>query len=277
MKISNYLALAAAGMASVASVASGAVFMFDFESYSVADLNGQDNWIVNDVTADTSAVLAMNNLTWGSSQAGSIGFVAPVIQSSPYVSHVVDTPLVGSVNATFSVLFQVVDSDSGWGAGAEARDEFGFRLEDGSGNNLFSFFLTPFDQDAAPENDTEYNLYSWSTGAGPINPVLRGPIPEPESSQELFAYNLTVAFSPSGINDVAFDADVNGTHFYGTLAGQSAASIKNLGAFWNPLNGPSDPGSNYLVFDGVTLVPEPSSALLALLGVSAGLLRRRRI
>ncbi len=263
-------------MASFASVASGAVFMFDFESYSVTDLAGQDSWVINDATPATSSVLAMNNLTWGSSRAGSVGFVSPVIATSPYVSHAVDTPLVGSVNATFSVLFQVVDSDSGYGAGAEARDQFGFRLEDGSGNNLFSFFLSPFDQDPAPEGDTEFNLYSWSTGAGPINQVLQDP-GDTWSSEEDHAYTLTVAFSPSGMSDVAFDADVNGKHFYGTLPGQSAASIKELGAFWNPLNGPTDPGSNFLVFDGVNLVPEPSAALLALLGASAGLVRRRRI
>ena len=36
------------------------------------------------------------------------------------------------------------------------------------------------------------------------------------------------------------------------------------------------PGSNMLIFDGVSLVPEPSSMLLGLLGTSLAFVRRRR-
>jgi hypothetical protein len=180
----------------------------------------------------------------------------------------------GGVDANFSVLFQVYDSDSGWGDGSEARDTFGFRLENSSGDNLFSLFLTPYDQDPTPQTDTRFDTFSWSQeGMASPTVVLDSPL---VAAQENFAYTFTIQFSPSGANDVSFVADVNGSAFSGTLTGVQTETITEFGAFWNTLNGKTAPGSNFLIFDQTKLVPEPSAMLLGLLGTSFVLVRRRR-
>lgn len=270
MKLTRTFLLMLTGMGSLTGLASGASYSTDFTGYTPgANLAGQSGWVINDTTPYASSVLGIGGV-WGS-RTGSLGYVSPVIQNTVYVSHPTSVPLVGSGYTTFSAMFQVIDSDAGYGAGAEARDTFGFRLQDGSGNNVFSFYLTPFDQDPDPILDTAYHTYSWSTGAGPKTDVLIG-----HSAQELFAYTVTISFATSG-SDVTFTGNVNGDTFGGLLPGLAGVSVEQVGAIWTPLNGPSDPGSNQLLFDNISMVPETSSALLGLLGASLALVRRRRI
>jgi hypothetical protein len=277
MKLTRTFLLMLTGMGSLVGVASGASYSTDFNTgYALAaNLAGQNGWVINDPTPYASAIAGLGGV-WGSRTA-TLGYVSPVIQNTVYVSHPTSVPLVGNGYTTFSAMFQVVDSDSGYGAGAEARDVFGFRLQDGSGNNVFSFYLTPYDQDPIPENDTAYNTYSWSTGAGPQTNVLVPPAYVPaRSAQENFAYTVTISFATSGA-DVAFTGNVNGDTFSGLLPGLAGVSVQKVGAFWTPTNGPASPGSNQLLFDNISMVPEASSALLGLLGASLALVRRRRI
>jgi hypothetical protein len=266
MKAPYYLSIILAGVVFVAGDVSGASYSTDFSGYALdAELAGQDGWTINDSTPDASMVLGLGTV-WGSRTA-SLGFVAPLEASSVYVSHPVSAPLTGNASATFSVMFQVVDSDSSYnenpGDGAEARDTFGFRLEDGSKNNLFSLFLTPFDQDAKPEDDTAFHTYSWSTGNGPKTDVLIPPDFSPRrTAQENFAYTFSISFATSGA-DLAFTGNINGDKFSGTLTGLGGTSIERLGAFWNPLNGPDAPGTNQLLFDNVSLVSVPATTPVA--------------
>ncbi|WP_193212272.1 PEP-CTERM sorting domain-containing protein [Luteolibacter marinus] len=261
--------------AALVSVSKGAVTVystgFEFGEGTTlgAKLDGQLGWSVNNSAGNDDASYVINpGASWG--RAATLGYTATVANSEVYVSHTAyDVPLDGSM---FSVKFQVVDSVSD--TSGVGRDTFGFRLENGFGDNLLSIFLTPFDQDPDPDTDTLFNTFSWSTGAGAATSVLGG-----FSAQESFAYTLSIAFSLSGANDISFLADVNGSQFSGVLAGLGAEDISTMGAFWD-INNIADPGSNFLVFDDVTLsanvIPEPSVALLGLAGLGAGLLRRRR-
>lgn len=257
------------------ALASAAIFSTDFTGYAIGDINGQDGWTLNDATPEAGAIIALGGV-WGSgSRAATLGYVSPVIEPTVFLSHASATPLLsgGSPDTTFKVMFQVEDSDSGYGAGAEARDIFGFRLADASDNTLWSLYLTPFDQDPTPESDTAFHTFSWSTGNDPATNVLTSPL---VSAEETYAYHLTVTFAPSGANDVAFNADINGAAFSGIIPGQASNTIDRVGAFWTPLNGPTDPGSNFLTFDQLSVVPETSSAMLGLLGVTGLMLRRKR-
>ncbi len=263
----------------LANHSNGSVFIENFQvGYSTGDMttggNAANGWSVNDSTADVSSIINTSNAggTFGNRSA-SIGFVAPITATTAYLSHAVNTPLLGGgVDASFSTQFFIFDSDSGGVSDGEARDTFGFRFEDGIGNNIFSFFLTPFDQDPLPENDTAFHTFSWSTGNNAPTVVLPGLAAQEGQPPYTFAIN----FSPSGLNDVAFTANVGGSPFSGTLVGLAATTIEKIGATWTPLNGPTDPGSNILIFDNISLVPEPSSALLGLIGISSLVIRRRR-
>jgi hypothetical protein len=270
-------ALLSIAAAIIASSAQGAVYNYNFESFVPGNIHGQQGWEV-DATGDSNPGAIVGTFGFWGSRAASIGWSTGLSKPSVYVSHAASTPLLGTVgtpDATFSVLFQIYDSDSfnGTDPKAAVRDVFGFRLEDGSGNNLFSLFFTPYDQDPTPENDTAYNTFSYSTGAGPAIPVLNSPL---VSAQEGQSYTFSLAFSPSGVNDVAFTGDISGDSFSGVLPGLATSTIGRFGAFWNTSDA-AEPGSNQMLFDGVTLIPEPSSALLGLLGASLALVRRRRI
>ena len=131
--------------------------------------------------------------------------------------------------------------------------------------------MNPTTQVSDPQNQTEYNSYSWSTGAGAPTVALAG-----RGSHEDYAYTLTINFFNAGGGDVGFNADVNGDAFSGVIPGGASQSIANFGAVWDTFAGKTAPGSNFMVFDSVNLVPEPSSALLGLLGASFAFVRRRR-
>lgn len=274
MKIISSIFVTSLAAVAISGSASASVYFTNFETgYVGGDLNGQQDWSTNgSTTADVAAIIGVGG-PFGS-RAATIGFVNPLDQNNVYVSNTASTPLVGvSVpNASFSALFQVQDSDTIYGPGAEIRDTFGFRLENASGVNLFSFILSPFDQAALPENDTNFNTYSWSTGVGAPTTVLSG-----LAAEELFAYTFTVNFFDAGAGDVGFSANINNIDFFsGTLLGLSSETISEFGAFWNTTNGAANSGSNFLIFDNVSLIPEPSSALLGVLGAAFAFGRRRR-
>lgn len=264
-------------MATFAGSAHGTVFSTDFQSgYTLGDMQGQGGWVCSDPTPDASYIVNAGGGVFGSRSA-TLGFVSPLANDNVYLSHSVSTPLIGGgVDASFGVTYNLQDSDSGYGPGAANRDTFGFRLENGSGANLFSFFLTPTTQVPDPENSTEYCALSWSTGAGAPTVVLA-----PLKSAEGNNYTFTVSFYDAGGGVVGFNASVGAGNvnndFSGVLgAGTTTESVANLGAFWNTYAGKTAPGSNLLIFDNVSLVPEPSSALLGLLGASFVFVRRRR-
>lgn len=279
MKKSSKFVCGLVALGASSGLANASVYSTNFTGYTLGDLNGQNGWTSNGATATTGYVQSIAGV-WGG-RAASIGYVDPVSPAIPYVSHSVSTPMVdtvGNMNASFSALFQVQDSDSGYGttpaeiAAAADRDSFGFRLQNSTGDNLFSFILTPFAQSATPETTTRFDTYSWSTGVGAPTVALAG-----LAAQENNAYTFTVNFFDAGAGNVGFNANINNINYFsGTLAGLSGQTISNLGAFWDTTTGAAGPGSNFMIFDNVSLIPEPSSALLGLLGASFAFVRRRR-
>jgi|GEM_PF-3098857 len=271
-------------MVTFAGSAHGTTYFNNFESgFTPGDMNGQGGWVcsnpttvIDDVTINASAIEQVSSTVFGS-RAARLGWVGPLQSDNVYLSHSADTPLVGGgVDSSFSTTFMVQNSDSYNDGGA--RDTFGFRLEGPSQSNLFSFFLTPTTHPADPQLEIPafYSL-SWSTGGGAATVVLPDLKAVAGSN-----YTLTVSFYDAGGNVVGFHAGI-GTYggtpqvFNGTLgAGTTSGVIKNFGAIWDTYAGGANSGSNLMIFDNVSLVPEPSSALLGLLGVSFAFIRRRR-
>lgn len=261
-------------ISSLAVPAFGTSYYTNFDGYNSAiNLAGQNGWLTND-SNDTSGLQNLGN-EWGSRSAY-IGFATPSV-SNVYVYHGTSTPLVdtvGDADATFSSLFRVIDSDSNGGLDSGQRDTFGFRLENGSGANLFSFFLTPNAQVANPEAGLPaYHTYSWSTG----NNVPTVVLPGNGSLENGNSYLFTVNFFQGAGSNVDFTASVGNQSFSGVLPNANTEVIANFGAIMNSYQGnAATSGSNYMNFDNVSLVPEPSSALLGLLGASFAMGRRRR-
>jgi len=189
----------------------------------------------------------------------------------------------GGVDGRFSAWYQIVDSTyyvNGVGDPVNAnRDQFGFSLRTSAGVDLFTFYLTPYTQTVfpvIPENAPSTDTYSWSSAyANGGSPTVVVPTLASEYGK---AYLFEVDFSPiAGTNDVLFSATNQGVDlFTGVLNNASNQVIGQVGAIWNPTYGAANAGTNVLVFDNVSLVPEPSSALLGLLGASFVFVRRRR-
>ncbi len=254
MNLSLSLLAAVVALVAFANPARCSDFYTEFQTgFGFGDMNGKQGWVCSDPTTNAGAILNAGG-PFGSRSA-SLGYVSPLLHDQIYLYHAGSTPLAGGpMNAGFSVFFKIQDSDSGFlgGGTPAARDTFGFRLENSAGTNLFSFFLTPFDQDPKPQADTRYDTFAWSTGNQHPTAALEG-----LGAQETFAYTFTVHFTPSGVNDVAFVADVNGATFSGILPGMAGEMVAKLGAVWKPLNGAASPGSNFLIFDKIGLKSEP--------------------
>lgn len=292
MKQNRYALFVALVLGSFPSLSHGAFYSTNFQppSFSPGNLDGQSGWAVNATSVDGSIGVVAPVVTPGTpfgTRTASLGFTANLVLDSGatdvYASYRYggsdSTPLlsstVGTPATSFSAIFQIYDSDSTYGTGSEVRDNFGFRLQNAAGYNLFSLVLTPFKQAAPllPEDDLAYSQVSWSTGTGIPQLVAGG-----YSTQEGQSYTFGVTFAPSLTpGNVAFSANISGVNFFaGELEGLANEEIKEFGAFWKPTSSLSDPGSNSMVFDNINVVPEPSSALLGLLGASFAFLRRRR-
>ena len=274
---------------SLAALADGAVYSTNFDSFSDGNIAGQDGWAVNATTLDSfkpgEIIPSFGYSPWGSKSA-TIGYSTGLSVPKVFVSRTYPsggtTPLLpsgGGPNTTFRTDLYLVDSNSTVSTPSvptdAVRDTFGFRLEDSSHNNLFSFILTPDSQVEFPESDKVFHYASWSTGTNA--PVNIYPVPPQKATEEGYFYDLVVTFSAaSSGNDVAFAATFGGQSFNGIIPDAATSSgIATVGAFWEPSDA-TNPGSNYMLFDNLSLVPEPSAALLGLLGASCVLVRRRR-
>jgi hypothetical protein len=168
-------------------------------------------------------------------------------------------------DASFHVNFGLSPSSESF----PGRDGFGFALRDSNDNNLFTISLVPVDSALNDAYQVRYTV-----GANPVLNALDN------LGQQMFIYlagyyTLNFDFIPGGA-DPTFSATVIGSNtktFTGIASGMGSLNVARVGAEWNTLNSPA--GSNALIFDNISLVPEPSSTLLA--GLAAlGLLRRRR-
>jgi hypothetical protein len=118
-------------------------------------------------------------------------------------------------------------------------------------------------------NPPRTDQFSWSSDFAAGNPNI-GTLNEGQWS------TLNVLFTPSGINDVAFSVKFQNVVFAnGILAGAASQTLGTYGIVWTPLNAANE-GSNILILDDLSLVPEPSSAMLLGLAALGFVTRRKR-
>lgn len=238
-----------------------------------SDVNGQDGWGINDTTDQFSFVA-----NWNSSKAIGLGDVTAV-----------DDPPSGDVVRLFrsiasplgqtSVKFDFALIDSFTDSGALNRDLFGISLATGLSEN-FRIILSPNDPSPTDPDDNSENLgnggqwnldYQVNGGATmPLNmAVFEGATYEfvlsfaPNANPLLTDFNLAITGSNTlsdGASGIALDSSLVSDEF---------------GIYWEKV-GQNDFGSNVFLMDNLSVVPEPSTAFLGVLGIFGLVARRKR-
>jgi len=263
----------------IGSIASAAIYSSNFDSLSFgADLAGQDGWTITGASGSGGPSLVTSSPfpypATSALQGVAFGF-QEISGSSTYLQHSYGEPMVGtSLGYTqFLVAMTIQDSAPPY----VNRDSFAFTFRDASYQDLFSIKFTPTAQDATPQLNQRVDNVSWSsyvTGDSGVIGVLVENAPGPLPPNPWTTIDLK--FELSGLNDVKFTLKSAGvTLDTGVIAGLGSATIDNFGVTWTPFN-PSDEGGNQLYFDDMSLIPEPSAALLGLLGATVAFTRRRR-
>lgn len=245
------------------------------------DLAGQDGWQIIGASSSNGPSLITDSFLGGlQGQGGAFGF-QEITGTNAYLYRNYDELLVGNAAGytDFDVTFRVQDSNSAY----PKRDTFAFAFRGTSGEDILTIRMTPTAQSTQPQNplnptNNRNNQFSWSSDYSTLDQSNIGTLfeydPNPPN-QNLYS-DISVLFTPSGVNDVSFSVVIGGNPAAsGILTGIGGAELDTYGFLWEPLD-PLDVGANQLLFDNLSVVPEPSSTLL--LGI-AGLglaLRRRR-
>lgn len=258
---------------SVASAGIGFAFTYtaNFNDITLypngSDVAGHDNWSIIGGSSSGGPSLISTSPWSGQGRAAWFGFEPINVGANDcYLYHTWGAPLVGnSLSYTqFGVTMIVLDSNISY----PKRDAFGFTFRDDANKDIFTLTFTPASQVADPDSNVRVDNVSWSSFYGAGGAV--GTLTEPDFT------TLEITFTPASGNDVTFNVKSAGIQLKtGTLTNAGGLNLNTFGALWTPLD-PLDVGANQLVFDNLTLVPEPSSALLALLGTSLVFVRRRR-
>lgn len=245
-----------------ASISLAANFSTGFEApeYNPAnELAGQNGWALDSAdatTADASFFVNPYTRPGASNTAGALGgLFADPTPANLRLSHSVNNPLV---QTTTSVDFAIISSS----LANPGRDTFGFSFYNGTGANLLTVLFEP--------GANNLMDIKWSTGGSASNSTgwavsYEGP------------YSLNVAFADDGGGNASFTASVTGTNvfnFNGSLGGLAAQDIASFGVNFN--KNAAAAGDNYIIFDNVAAVPEPSTSLFALGALAMGFSRRRR-
>lgn len=239
-----------------------------FNSYGM-QVAGVDGWTINDpgltngVGGPLSFVTTGINGTPCASLGGWNDIPVALPPTDVFLSHAAPGELQ---YAQFSTQFAIAASNSFY----PGRDGFGFSFRDSGDNNLLTISLVP----VASVNNDAYQV-RYTVGANPTVNALDGNN-DPMYIYHNGLYSLSFGFTPNGANPT-FSATVTGTNaqtFTGTATGLGSSSISRFGAEWNAL--PGQEGNNFMSFDNVSLIPEPSSSLLICLAGLGFVTRRKR-
>ncbi len=238
-------------------IAHAAVFIDNFESYSPvgSDMNGKGGWVVSNgaPTGGGGPVVIVDNYTWdGSLRSATVGGDTQPSLGFTTLSHTANVALVS--NAPSSFKFETSYTESTGGA---TRNPFKFVLTANSGN-LLTIDLTPA---GAGQYDVTWSS-SFAAG-GAVGTLSAGATTQ---------FQIDTAWNGSAVTYVFKNA--GSLVSSGTLTG--AAQSDFVSSFSTSWNSGVSAGNNSVTIDNVSLVPEPSAALLGLLGTSLLVLRRRR-
>ena len=244
------------------------VIVDNFESYSsVGDtMQGKGGWNVsNGAPAVPGApnfdgpVVILHDYTWdASAQSATVGGIEPTIAGLTSLYHSASVPFVSLTPTPTSFKFETAYTESD--INYPKRNNFQFVLTASSGNLLTIDFT--------PGGAGEYDI-AWSSAFATGGPI--GAKSANVSTQ--FQFDMWA----SGAN-VGYNFSNAGTSIStGILTGGAMQSdlITEFRVNWDSTSNTGF-GNNYITIDNVSLVPEPSSALLGMLGASFVFLRRRK-
>ncbi|MCW1887326.1 PEP-CTERM sorting domain-containing protein [Luteolibacter flavescens] len=258
------------GLTAASSAAS--IFVSDFTGTSSGDaLSGTNGWGQSEANDDDLEPLAWVSSLTGTPAASVGAYYAAPGSTSFYASNSVGTAFTTS---TISLQFGLQDSTTDY----PFRNNFGFSLVNGAGDNLFSVNLTTTNQGGIfddPSNpvDPETSDANWNLSVTSIGMAAE---PAFVAVGEDSFYTVYVEFTSVGADinyKLYFQGTVGPTVIdTGTLAGLSSETISQFRVNFSQGTG-QDWGDNILTFRAV---PEPSALLLSGLAGLAFLRRRRR-
>jgi len=235
-----------------------AIILDNFNSYNEPgdNMQGKGGWTVTNDSVNVPVIL--DTFTWdGSDRSATIGGVAP---GGPGLTSLSNYSTVQLEGVTMRTAFEIETAYTE-STGLDPRNNFQFILNSGV-HNLLTIRLEP---DAAGQYSFSWDS-EWVAGGFSTFGTLTAATPT-QFRFETWWNGSNVAYELTNAGLLVSDGVLAGTGVSPT------AVIDTFSAQWDTSNGV---GSNSLTIDNVSLVPEPSAALLGLLGASFALVRRRR-
>ena len=238
-----------------------AVLRDNFESYSpvFSDMNGKGGWVVsngNPAILAEGPVAILDSYTWdGSAKSATVGGVESIfggITSMFNTSFAVPLFSTTPQPTFFQIETAYTESTEG------KRNNFSFVLNANSGNLLTLGF--------SPGISGQYDI-TWSSAfaTGGVVGSISANVPTQFRLDTGFdGTNVTYSLTSAG-------APVSS----GFLSASPTDVINSFAVNWDSASN-GGLGNNSITIDNVSVVPEPTSALLGVLGASFVLLRRRR-
>lgn len=232
----------------------------NFNSYADnADMNSLGGWSVsNSISSDPIAIAAHS--TWdGSTASAFLGGVPASTPGTATLSKSATVSFDGPTSLPNFVQFDVAYVEATTGA----RDSYSFLISSNVGA-LLTIDLTP----ASPG---EYSV-AWNspymTGSGTIGTIS-------DSTGLWKPTQFRLETSDDGVGGVNYTFTNAGTPISsGTFSGGLTASDQFTGFSASVIT--DNTGNGYVAIDNVYVIPEPSSALLGLMGAAFAFTRRRR-
>lgn len=253
------------GLAATLALVGGtqaAVLIDNFESYGpvFGDMNGQGNWLVTNgapVIPAEGPVVIVDSYTWdASAQSATVGGVAPTSAAlTTLYNNSFSVPLVSLTPTPTVFLIETAYTES---TGGGNRNDFSFVLSSGI-NNLLTIQFTP---GGAGQYDVGWTILGGGSG-------MVGTLNANTSTQfrlDTYAVGPNVGYTFSNAGSPV----TSGT--FSTVA--PTDNINRFAVNWDSTSG-GGVGNNSITIDNVSVVPEPSSALLGLLGAAFAFRRRR--
>jgi len=244
------------------------VLVDDFESYGppFANMDGKGSWtVINGDAANnlegpvaivsgpaTSSPLATTNATVGGIEQTMLGITS--LSNSSF-----SVPLV---SLTPQPTFFLIDTAYLESAGGSSRDPFSFVLGSTVGDVLTINFT--------PGGSVGQYTAAWSVFGGDSGTAVLNQDYPTQFRLDTYASGSDVGYTFSSLSTQLGS---------GILTGASpTANLNSLSVNWDSTNSVFATGgtSNSFTIDNVNVVPEPSSALLGMLGASFAFFRRRR-
>lgn len=247
----------------LASVSQAAFLVDNFDSYpadNTSSMSGLGSWSVSNGASGANAIAVSTNSTFdGSDGAALIGGFAP---DSPGPTVLSSTPTVGMFGASgarFTMDFGFYDSTDA------NRDNYSFKLTSTGGANLLTIDLSP----------AAVNTFNISFSSAFFTGIVNwGTLDALDTTGSPY-FQVQFETSTDGVNMFYTLDDLNGGNMSsGALIGTGLSD--NITGLSISVDTTGGAGDGFLIVDNVSVVPEPSSALLGLLGASCVFLRRRR-